>query len=489
MKLKFTIAISLVCTLLGQSIKLNAQTIVAFVDSILNNRTIKISTYKQQFNSFESKVFAMEFCKSNFIDTSGLYMLQNAEILAVNLVFTDYPSSLDLKPLNRSRFIQLNKFLPKAMFNKNTRWQVIRQMDGYDKNSAQNMLHGFVINYRLPITEKEWKREMDYIRAVTPDPVVEPEYEVENIPQKKEKVNHWDAIHSSQNTYSVLFDRFIKKISNDKLKIDDEFRKRDSIVTFSTKDALKYRIISGKERDLDLKKDSLFVLLDELPKKEEYLPLRPKPKIVLKKDSTFFKVVERNKFKNLLVVADVTTSMSPYNAQVIQWISHLTDEHNLKALVCFNDGDSKQTEQKIIGNTGGIYGEIYKTPTQMGELVENTMSKGSGGDLPENDCEAIIKAINMFSDYGDIALIADAWAPVRDIELVNQIKKPINVIVCGNELGPHPDLVAIAYFTKGSLSFNDVDFTDFSALSDNKVLTIKGTCYILKNGRVAYATK
>lgn len=493
MKLRFTILISILlvqCVLISST--LYAQSIEAFVDSILSNKTIKIPVYKQQFSSFESKFFLMEFGKSQFVDTTGMAVLQNAELLSVNLVFTDYPSNLDLKPLNRSRFIQLNKLLPKAMFNKHTQWQVIRQMDGADKNSAKGMLHGFVINYRLPITVKERNKEIDYIRAVTPEPVIVPESDVivEEVPKKKEKVRHWDAIHNSQNTYNILFDRAVKKISHNKKAIDEEFSKRDSIVVFSTKDALRYKIISGKERDIDVKKDSVFILLDALPKQEVVIPpARVKPQVVLKKDSTVINILKRNKLTNLLVIADVTSSMAPYNAQVIQWVSHLTSEHNLKALVCFNDGDGKQTEQKIIGSTGGIYGEVYSSAIQLGELMERVMSKGSGGDFPENDCEAILKGIELFSDYENIALIADSWAPVRDIELVHQIKKPVNVIVCGNDLGTHPDYVAIAYFTNGSLSFNDVDVNDFSALKEGKVMNIKGTNYILKNGKVMYAVR
>lgn len=489
MKLINNIAISVFVQLIGIYPCLHAQQVGNFVDSLINNKTIKIPVYQIQENNFSTKVFKMEFCKSNFIDTAGISLLNDAEILSINLVFTDYPASLDLKPLNRSRFIQLNKYLPNALKNKLTQWLIIRQMNGFDKNSAKDMLHGFVINYRLPITAKEWNKEIDYIRAVTPEPEPEPIPEVKKTPKKKEKVRNWDAIHNNRNIYNSLFDRFIKLISQNKSLIKEEFVKRDSVVTLATKDALRYKIISGKEDDLDFTKDSLYVLLDALPKKEEYLPVKIKPVVVLKTDSTFFRVISRNNFKRLLVVADVTSSMSRYNAQVIQWISRLTDNQFLNAFVCFNDGDGKQNELKEIGNTGGIYGEIYENAAQLGSLLERVMMKGSGGDLAENDCEALIKAIEMFDNYEDIVLIADSWAPVKDIQLVNKIRKPINIIICGNDLGPHPDYVYIAYATKGRLCFMDKDVTDFSALANNEVQNIKGTNYILKDGKVVYAVK
>jgi hypothetical protein len=490
MKLIITILISILINPTIQYKLLHAQNIATFVDSILQHKTIKLPVYEPTTKNFERKFFTMEFCKSKFVDTTGMYVLQNADILSINLIFTDYPSSLDLKPLNRSRFIQLNKYLPNATLNMNTQWLVIRQMNGYDKNSAKDMFHGFVINYRLPIADKERKQEIDYVKFVTPDPIPEPEEEVvEKIPAKKEKVRHWDVIRNGETKYNILLDRFIKKISTTKQKVDEEFLKRDTIVVLTRKDALRFKLINGKEQELDNKKDTLYFLLDALPKKVEHIPPRVKPKVVLKKDSTFFNIVGRNQFKNMLVVADVTTSMNQYNAQIVQWIAMQTNQQNLKALVCFNDGDGKQTEHKIIGATGGIYGEVFSSPTQIGDLIVNIMHKGTGGDIAENNCEALIKAISMFNNYEDVVLIADSWSPVRDIELLPQITKPIKIIVCGNDLGPHPDYVSIAYFTNGSLHFIDGDVTNFSLLKENKIMNIKGTNYILKNGRVAYALK
>lgn len=490
MKLIVNILISVFFIPIVQHTLLNAQSIAIFVDSILQHKTIKLPVYEPINKNFERKFFTMEFCKSKFVDTTGMYLLQDAEILSINLVFTDYPSSLDLKPLNRSRFIQLNKYLPNAIQNKNTQWLVIRQMNGYDKTTAKDMFHGFVINYRLPVQQKERKQEIDYIRFVTPDPIPEPEEVlVERVPEKKEKVRHWDIIRNGETKYNVLLDRFIKKISNDKLAVDEEFKKRDTIVIMTRKNALRYKIINGREKELDAKKDSIYVLLDALPKEIQHIPPRVKPKVILKKDSTFFNIVGRNKFKDILVIADVTTSMNQYNAQVVQWIAMQTNQKSLRALVCFNDGDAKQTEDKVIGATGGIYGEAFSSPTQIGDLMEKAMAMGSGGDIAENNCEAIIKAINMFSNYEDIVLIADSWSPIRDIELLPQITKPIKVIVCGNDLGPHPDYVSLAYFTKGSLHFEDADIFDFSLLSENKVMNIKGTNYILKNDRVVYSVK
>lgn len=489
MQKKFVISNFLFIVLLQSSTISFSQPIALFVDSILNNKTIKIPAYQQKNIAYESRFYKMNFAKSSFLDTAGLAMINDAEILSISLVFTDFPSNLDLKPLNKSRFIQLNKYLPNAIKNKYIRWQVIRQMDGFDKKTAENMLHGFVINYRLPVTKKSWQNEMDYIYAVTPEPVKEEVLPEDIPPPPRKKVNNWNAKYTSQISYTILFDRTVKKVSQNKLELQKYYRKKDSLIALSTQQALQYKVVIKNDENIDLKRDSVYVLLDALQEDEsKFIPPRPKPQVVIKKDSTFFNAIERNGFRNLLVVADVTTSMSPYNAQVIQWVSKQINKNNLKAMVCFNDGDGKKQEDKIIGSTGGIYGAVYENPTQIGTLFEDAMRKGSGGDLQENDCEALIKAIEMFSDYDEIILVADSWAPVRDIELVHKIKKPVKVLVCGNELGPHPDYVTIALYTNGSLHFADDDVLQFFELKAGKVQNIHGTNYIVKaDGKVAYA--
>jgi hypothetical protein len=49
----------------------------------------------------------MAFGQSNFVDTNGVSHLQNADILSVDLIFTDYPASNNLFALNAARFISL----------------------------------------------------------------------------------------------------------------------------------------------------------------------------------------------------------------------------------------------------------------------------------------------------------------------------------------------------------------------------------------------
>lgn len=465
-----------------------AQNPNVFIDSILNNRTLKIPTYHLAKAGNESKFFAMQFGKSEFVDTTGLYVLRNADILSIDLVFTDYPAKLDLKALNKSRFIELSKLLPRAMKNVYTQWQIFRQMDGNTKESAKGMLHGFVINYRLKESIDETVKEIELLKSVTPE-LIEKKRDDENI-KPNAKPNHWALMHDDRKLkYMVYKERLVKGINPDKEKLESLKEKKDSLFSLVTKDALSLKLIDEKEKSMYTKKDSVYVLLYPLPEPDTFLLRRmERSKVLPKEDSTIIKALTRNKFKNMLVVADVTNSMAPFSAQLIQWLSQEGQQNNLRSFVCFNDGDGKQLEYKQIGNTGGIYGAAYKNPVQISELMQETMAKGSGGDFPENVCEAIIKAIDMFKMYDDVVLIADSWAPVRDIELVSKIKKPIKVILCG-DFSPQADYVTIAYVTGGSLHFMNDDMVDLSPLNNGGSLIIGGKKYVVQNGKVVVLLK
>jgi len=460
-----------------------AQKPSAFIDSILRNQTLKIPSYKLAVAGNESKVFTMPFAKSEFLDTTGIHCLNDAEILSIDLVFTDYPAKLDLKPLNKSRFMALSKLLPNAMSNPYTLWQTIRQMDGHDKQTAEPMLHGFVINYRKRATRFETRKEIELIKRLTPEEIiVEPEPVKETQPQKKP--NNWDMIHKPRTKYLFYADRQVKAIGPNKKEVGKDMEKKDSLFSMHIKDALRFKLLSEKEKETYMGKDSTYVLLYPNAEQDTMLLKRLyKPRLVYQYDSTIMTVFKRNNFRNMLVVADVTGSMSPYTSQVIQWLSEEANQQNLRSLVCFNDGDGRLPEAKQIGNTGGIYGEAYNNPIQISELIQKVMNKGSGGDTPENVCEALLKAMAMFKNYGDVVLIADSWAPARDIQLVSQITRPIRVVACG-DFPPHADYVSIAFLTGGSIHFANDDITDLSILKTGKPLTIKGKNYIVQDGRV-----
>lgn len=455
-----------------------------WIDSVLNNNIIKQPVYKQPELSVTSKLLKMDFGKAVLLDTTGLYLIQNTDILSVDLVFTDYPQTNTLRELNRKRFEELIKCLPALIKQKYIQVRIIRQMDGYDQATATNMLHGFVINYRVIPNKKEQEREIDFIKRVS-------FYTPKTTTTKKDEIFTDEPITKETNSHSVAKTRkspylraykkrTIKTITPNRKRLDAVVEIGDTVVAI-TKTNIEWKTkLSEQERRLYYKYDTLFMvlypLLDEPDIIEEPFLEITKETIFKKPDSSVLKIFKRNQFNQLAIVADVTASMHQYNAQVLEWIATYSQQKKIRYITCFNDGDEKITNEKIIGNAGGIYGNTFNTFQQAATLLQTTMQKGNGGDRPENNCEALLYTSLACTDCNEIVMIADAWAPVRDIELANKISKKVRVIACG-ESYLHPDYITIALLSGGSLHFGDIDIQSLEDLRTGKLLQLNGYSY------------
>ena len=125
-------------------------------------------------------------------------------------------------------------------------------------------------------------------------------------------------------------------------------------------------------------------------------------------DSTLLKVFDRNKaWKDMLVVCDVTGSMSPYTAQLLFWIKSNQKLKTFKQIVFFNDDDNKSTNQTARTDETGIWSIESGNSTKVIETAFEAMQKGSH---EENDLEAICYAIKKYPENkGNVVLIADNW--------------------------------------------------------------------------------
>jgi antitoxin component YwqK of YwqJK toxin-antitoxin module len=204
--------------------------------------------------------------------------------------------------------------------------------------------------------------------------------------------------------------------------------------------------------------------------------------------SVVFNVLKRNKkWKNKLIVADLTGSMYPYAQQVSTWMKlHFIKDTTSQHFCFFNDGDKKRDEDKKIGATGGVYHCKAKTVDELIATMELTIKKGQGGDAPENVIEAIIYGLNKSGKVEDVILIADNWAKVRDIKMLARVKVPVRVILCGVYEGMeiNEDYLNIAYKTKGSVHTIEQDITNLMQQSKDKKFNINGVDYIIKNGSI-----
>ena len=93
------------------------------------------------------------------------------------------------------------------------------------------------------------------------------------------------------------------------------------------------------------------------------------------------------------------------------------------------------------------------------------MSRGDGGDSPENDVEAILTGLKYLKGHDEVILIADNDSDVRDLSLIRTLDVPVRIILCGKRRKEiHDDYLTLAYQTGGSLHTLKKDIKDLSPL-------------------------
>lgn len=208
------------------------------------------------------------------------------------------------------------------------------------------------------------------------------------------------------------------------------------------------------------------------------------------KDSTVIKVLDRNPdWENLLLVTDLTASMTPYTAQLLLWFKLNEKANKIRHFVFFNDGDQKSTAEKKIGDTGGIYHVDSESFDKVAETARLTVANGYGGDLEENNLEAVLDGIEKCAPCKEVVMIADNKSSPRDMKLLEKIGKPVRVILCGTEYGLNVDYLNIALKTGGSIHTIESDIMKLIALNEGQKLEIDGETFIIKNGSLEHYRK
>lgn len=206
-------------------------------------------------------------------------------------------------------------------------------------------------------------------------------------------------------------------------------------------------------------------------------------------DSTVLKIFTRNSSFNAdVIVADLTGSMSPYYLEILAWFS-LNETDKERSYSFFNDGDHKPTEEKVIGKTGGIYQVKSKSLDTIVEYVRQTIQSGNGGDQPENNIEAILKAIEKNPACKEVIMLADNWSDMRDYNLRYQVNKPVRIILCGTKQGINPQYLNLAYITKGSVHTIEEDLDKLFELKNGATFILAGQTFVVSNGNIVPLAK
>jgi hypothetical protein len=156
--------------------------------------------------------------------------------------------------------------------------------------------------------------------------------------------------------------------------------------------------------------------------------------------------------EKVAVVMDVTSSMSVHLASMNWWVANSPDSLNIVYYTFFNDGNNMEDRKKKTGKTGGIYhGEKLR---DLPATLMEAMRSGNGGDLVENDFEALLAAQSQGSNADALLLIVDNFSDVRDEKLLSQITMKTHVLISGDVTVVRECYLNLAKATGGSILVN-----------------------------------
>ncbi|MBC7536420.1 MAG: hypothetical protein H7258_12065 [Ferruginibacter sp.] len=454
-------------------------------------RTTRIATYLLPVEPKPEKILIikMPFGKADIVEISGdTGKLDAAADIFIDVVFTDYPSAASLKQLNKKRVAAFLQRFPFLKFKQLAGINLLRQLDGREKEIAAGMFHGLVVRYRPRQSTQSMKEDIadldNLVTAMETDSVSVVKTEAVEIRDsiiKKLKLKK--GLLTDKNSGPVKYETTAYDMCVTGY-VGYKHLPDDSSINISPRQALKKKLISKaacKAYDWTPLVTLFFRRIDSNAKKNDKPGLKDvtvtdtlkKIYPVVLPDSTLLKIFARTKWKNFTVVEDVTVSMYPYSAQLLLWIRLHGLESITNNFVFFNDGDEKAENEKITGSTGGIYPGICTSFGQVKKLIKETMSKGSGGDRPEYDIEALLAGEREFPGNDFQVLIADNRAPIKDKILSGKLTRPVRIILCGaNDYNINVDYLNLARQTKGSIHLINQDISAPALLKEGEILNV-----------------
>lgn len=209
---------------------------------------------------------------------------------------------------------------------------------------------------------------------------------------------------------------------------------------------------------------------------------------------TSYQALDRNmeKWKNVVIVCDMTSSMFPYTTQVFDWMMENVDNNNIKGIIFFTDCDSLGNETR-----GRLPGKMFLVKKKDELALWDTMfaaisNTENNKDRSENNIEALLFAQKNFPEVDEIVMIADNSSHVKDMRNLSKVKKKTHIILCGEtyekNLAFQSDYVQIAKKTEGSIHTLEDDILNPANIKEMTVIRVGKIYFRFQKGKF-YTTK
>lgn len=507
------------CLIFLQSGMLAAQ---SFTDAErIYSQANHIAVAKYQFDDkYEYLTLASSFSS----DAIREIPFTDRRIIKIDLAYTEYHESgdFDQRALDISRLQKLIHINPQIIINSFFDWNIVGQTGCDASKECLEFFHGFVIYYEDYFTKEATIGEIDSIQAELDelDQIIQQNGDELVIDYKAIECEYPELYYSSEfmtdklSTFYSCPENFKGRVF---FEVDVEYNGRPKEVfvkgtLFPCKDRLasalsralrwKRGMVVGRKQyqvrakgfvSFPLKGESVNILDYELSNNliNQYQIVEQHSKCIAYEVDTSFtplipkiekrvvnEVLIRNGWNPQLFVVDVTGSMYPFTADLLKWLK-LNNDGTESHYVFFNDGDDKPTSQKRMGSTGGLYHIKSSDFREVRNTMFRAMRMGGGGDLPENNFEALLAGVGNTKSAGDIVMIADNYAFPRDASLVSGFGRKLRIILCHTEKGINTDYLNLARRYGFSLHTIKSDIINLN----QPMISIEGINYRQENGR------
>lgn len=485
------------------------------LEEVLARAPIYVPKYEVRGSSMARFYLQTGFNENKLVQSKSFKEVKDGVIVRIDLVYSAWRDSKDFDQvgLNRSRLKTLNKLIPGVLKQDLIEWRLYEQQEAFSHEEAEKLFHGFVIWYQPPPSEELRKSEIAYLRDLGKDlPRRAPGGKPKRCKDEMRFIRCVNANINSESAYdkningkativfyvgdSCLVDSafVIGEIKNKAMREDmlnaimstrkRGFRFHQGIfaaeVHFGMLDK-KFKVVVNADiwqvglidrtitRRYKMTKNMRGCICNDMPPDSGYVD----SELIVKPDSTIYHIMDRhNDWDSMLVVEDMTGSMMPYLEQVLIWNKLNEKAGKTKFIVFFNDGDMLPNFAKITGRVDGIYMSNKTDWENLLLLADSTMRGGNGGDLPENNVEALLKGIEACPECGEIVMIADNYATPRDMSLARKIQRPVKIILCGTRGGINPAYLDLARICKGSVHTIEKDIEGLGHLSEGEIIEI-----------------
>ncbi|GAB5416798.1 MAG: hypothetical protein Crog3KO_27530 [Crocinitomicaceae bacterium] len=447
---------------------------------------------------------------------------RNGDLQTVYYIYTSYKQSpsFNQKALNEKRIKRLSELVPETIENRYVEWKIIEQTGCTSPVEGKTFFHGFVLEFRPPISEAERDQEIQNLEVFLANPNVG--YQFANDPALSnlseqvitEKLLSEERQATADNSEVsdleanfpdgnfALYQYFKNNIpGGGKIALNRD----DLWVDFDIAVGADGTIgeIQFKNEEKEYVKEAILKVMEGMPDwdpaKKNGKPVASQVNLSLrmsyspivkgmynrdgKKPSFSQEEVAASAVRNaapdeqtearrnaaenssvykamevvipnekVSVVMDVTSSMSLHLASMNWWLANSPDSLNIVHYTFFNDGDNIEDRKKKVGSTGGIYHgvKLRDLPATLLQAMRN----GNGGDVVENDFEALAAAQTWSQDADALLLIVDNFSDVRDAKLISQISKKTHILVAGDVTVVRACYLNLAKATGGDLLVN-----------------------------------